>query len=337
MPAILTGTPGLLFGAAGIYTAFLYYGTLQEDVFNYQNSNGQKFTQAWFLQAVEALANVLVGGAGMWLAGPTKGLPLKLFGLSGATQVAAKACMSSSLAAGLSFPVATLAKSAKMAPVMAGGIILGGKKYTVRQYIQVAAIIGATVMVSMSSSKGSSKGSSFLGVVYICLSLLCDGLTGGVQDRLKEASKAKGVKVKPYDMMFWTNFFMFLVGLLVSTLLGETFTGLQFILDNPELINKVLLFGACSALGQSFIFFVVAEYGPLKNATVTTTRKIFSVLLSIFINNHPLNWIGWMGILMGSAGIIGELIPEKKKEAPAKVQAPGGVQLSHALDNRGKP
>merc|ERR1711879_482724 len=131
-----------------------------------------------------------------------------------------------------------------------------------------------------------------------------------------------------YDMMFWTNFFMFLVGLVVSTLLGETFSGFAFLCENPELVSKVFLFGLCSALGQSFIFFVVAEYGPLKNATVTTTRKIFSVLLSIFINNHPLNWIGWMGIIIGSAGIVGELIPEKKKETP-KIQAPGGVQLSN--------
>merc|ERR1711879_401255 len=75
MAGMLTGTPGLIFGAAGIYTAFLYYGTLQEDVFHYKNSDGQKFTQAWFLQAFEAFANVLVGGLGMWLAaeyGPLK-------------------------------------------------------------------------------------------------------------------------------------------------------------------------------------------------------------------------------------------------------------------------
>merc|ERR1719297_603750 len=123
-------------------------------------------------------------------------------------------------------------------------------------------------------------------------------------------------------MMFWTNFFMMIVGALAALGLGEIATGTAYLLANPAILPKVLAFGVCSAIGQSFIFFVVSEYGPLKNATVTTTRKIFSVLLSIFINNHPLNWIGWMGILMGSAGIIGELIPEKKKEAP-KVQAPG--------------
>lgn len=42
----------LLVGAGGIYAAFLYYGTLQEDVFHYKAPNGEKFRAAWFLQAL---------------------------------------------------------------------------------------------------------------------------------------------------------------------------------------------------------------------------------------------------------------------------------------------
>jgi hypothetical protein len=42
----------LLIGVGGIYAAFLYYGTLQEDVFHYKAADGTKFTSAWFLQAL---------------------------------------------------------------------------------------------------------------------------------------------------------------------------------------------------------------------------------------------------------------------------------------------
>merc|ERR1719223_2502176 len=121
----------LLIGAGGIYGAFLYYGSLQEDVFRYTSAAGTSFKQAWFLQVLEALANVIVGFAGMKLMGPTKGIPLKMFGISGAAQVSAKACTSLALANGLSFPVATLAKSGKMAPVMAGSLLLGGASYSI--------------------------------------------------------------------------------------------------------------------------------------------------------------------------------------------------------------
>jgi UDP-galactose transporter B1 len=309
----LQGTGGLIFGAAGIYAAFMYYGYLQEDVFDFKDASGNKFTYVWLLQSIEAFANVAVGFLGMLLSGRTSDLPLNLFAMSGTTQVGAKACMSLALASGLSFPVATLAKSAKMAPVMLGGILIGGKRFPLRQYLQVAAIIGGTVMVSMKSSKAGGKGSSVLGIVFICSSLACDGFTGGVQDKLKKECKERGVKVKPYDMMGWTNLFMFLVALVVAIVLGEIVPGLKFIIANPDIMTKVLLFAACSAMGQSFIFFVIANFGPLKCATVTTTRKIFSVLLSIFTKGHALSPLGWLGIALGSAGIAGELLPEKKE------------------------
>ncbi len=73
----------LLLGAGGIFTAFTYYGVMHEEIF--EKSTG--FTQAWFLQAVEASANVLVGGLGLVLFGKRQTLPLDLFALSGLTQV----------------------------------------------------------------------------------------------------------------------------------------------------------------------------------------------------------------------------------------------------------
>lgn len=42
----------LIIGAGGIYAAFLYYGSLQEDVFRYTSATGEKFKYAWFLQLV---------------------------------------------------------------------------------------------------------------------------------------------------------------------------------------------------------------------------------------------------------------------------------------------
>jgi hypothetical protein len=47
----------LLIGAGGIYAAFLYYGTLQEDVFHYKAADGSKFKQAWFLQSLGNLTS----------------------------------------------------------------------------------------------------------------------------------------------------------------------------------------------------------------------------------------------------------------------------------------
>lgn len=298
----------LLIGAGGIYGAFLYYGSLQEDVFRFVSSvDGTSFKQAWFLQVLEALANVVIGFIGMQITGPTKGIPLRMFGISGAAQVSAKACTSLALANGLSFPVATLAKSGKMAPVMAGSLLLGGATYTLREYLQVACIIGGTAVVSLGKKKGSGGDNSMLGVFYIVMSLVLDGVTAGFQKRLKTETAKVGVKPKPYDFMFWTNLFMCITAVVVAGVLGEINSGGAFLLANPEITSKIIKFCICSAVGQSFIFYTIANFDPLVLSTVTTTRKIFSVLLSIFLKGHSLSLVGWSGIGMAVSGILSEL------------------------------
>jgi len=298
----------LLIGAGGIYGAFLYYGSLQEDVFRYAAADGGQFKQAWFLQVLEALANVIVGFFGMSLTGATKGIPLKMFGFSGASQVTAKAFTSLALANGLSFPVATLAKSAKMAPVMAGSLLLGGASYSLREYLQVAAIIVGTAIVSSTGNiRKRGVENSTLGVVYILLSLAFDGVTAGFQKRLKTETAKVNIAPQPYDFMFWTNLFMCITASLVALSLGELQSGVMYCMQNPEIMSKILKFALCSALGQSFIFYTITNFDPLVLSTVTTTRKIFSVLLSVMFKGHYLSAGGWSGITLALGGVVAEL------------------------------
>lgn len=319
-PVGLPDTVKLMIGAGGIYGAFLYYGSLQEDVFRYTAADGGSFRQAWFLQVLEALANVIVGFVGMQIVGPTPGVPLRMFGISGAAQVSAKACTSLALANGLSFPVATLAKSGKMAPVMAGSLLLGGAKYELREYLQVAAIIGGTAIVSMGKKKGGGS-SSTMGVVYIIASLALDGVTAGFQKRLKTETAKVGVKPKPYDFMFWTNLFMCLTAAVIALGLGEMTSGAAYCMSNPEILSKIVKFAICSAVGQSFIFYTIANFDPLVLSTVTTTRKIFSVLLSIFLKGHSLSLMGWSGIAMACGGILSELQVKSSPKKPSHSHA----------------
>lgn len=237
-------------------------------------------------------------------------MPQDMFALSGATQVCAKAFTSLALASGVSFPVVTLAKSGKMVPVMIGSLLLGGAKYSLREYLSVAAIIGGTCIVSM-GKKSSGPSSSTLGIAFIAMSLACDGITGGVQNRLKQKSKALGVTAKPYDFMFWTNLYMAITAGAFALALGEFAPGVNFCLENPVIFNKILKFAVCSAVGQSFIFYTIANFDPLVCTTVTTTRKVFSVLLSIFLNGHSMSAQGWGGIALASGGILTELVGKK--------------------------
>jgi len=327
----LSDVAKLCVGAGGIYAAFLYYGRLQEDVFRYAAAaDGAQFKQAWFLQVLEALTNVMVGWVGRSLTGGATtqdDLFVSMLGLAGVAQVCAKACTSLALANGLSFPVATLAKSGKMAPVMAGSLLLGGASYTTRQYLQVAAIIGGTAIVSISKRKGGGTGdNSLVGVFYICLSLALDGVTAGFQKRLKSETAKVGVAPpKTYDYMFWTNLFMCATAALVALGLGELQSGVVYCSQNPEIMGKIIKFAICSAIGQSFIFYTIANFDPLLVSTVTTTRKIFAVLISIFWKGQSLSSMGWSGIALACGGIGSELndkfgVAEKPKDFMSRLK-----------------
>jgi len=110
-----------------------------------------------------------------------------------------------------------------------------------------------------------------------------------------------------YDFMCFTNLSMLCTAIVIAIALGEFQTGLAFITENPSILNKVIKFSICSAIGQSFIFYTIANFDPLVCTTVTTTRKIFSVLLSIVLKGHVLSAQGWGGIALACSGILAEM------------------------------
>ena len=85
--------------------------------------------------------------------------------------------------------------------------------------------------------KGGTSTSTPLGVMFILLSLFMDGVTAGVQKRLKADLGKVGVKPKPYDFMFWTNLYMMCVALVIATVLGEVSSGMAYCSANPEIFS----------------------------------------------------------------------------------------------------
>jgi len=323
----MAGMLQLMIGAGGIYAAFLYHGSLQEDVLTYKSATGEKFSYSWFLQVLEAAANVVLGGILMVvMEGGPRAVPQVPYLISGALQVSAKYCTTAAMVAGVSFPVATLAKSSKMVPVMVGSLLLGNAKYSWREYLHVCLIVGGTAAVSMAGKSKPGSSSSMIGLALLVAALACDGVVGGTQKNLKSKLAEKGLKEKNFEMQFFTNLYMALTAVVFAFALGEVQPGMQFCRDNPAIFWNIMKFAACSATGQAFIFYTISTFDPLVCTTVTTTRKVFSVLYSIFAKGHHLNNQGWAGVAMACGGILGEL--EEKYTASKKKQATGAAKKS---------
>merc|ERR1712039_711862 len=91
--------------------------------------------------------------------------------ISGSLQVTAKYLTTAAMVSGVSFPVATLAKSSKMVPVMIGSLLLGKAKYSLREYIHVLLIVAGTAVVSMAGKSKPGKESSAFGILFLVAAL----------------------------------------------------------------------------------------------------------------------------------------------------------------------
>ena len=158
---------------------------------DHQPLRGRFFAFTFFALVIERGINALVALAGVLSLGPS-GLripQLEIFN-SGVSQMLAMAASNEALRY-VSYPTQVLGKSCKMVPVMAGGLVLGGKKYSMVEYLQVALItVGVCVFNFGGKKKKGGKADSPYGLALIGLSLLMDAFTGGLQDKVNGGAAA---------------------------------------------------------------------------------------------------------------------------------------------------
>jgi UDP-galactose transporter B1 len=307
----------LLFGSLGIYSTYLYYSSIQEDLFRYRDTQGQGFSSVWLLQVLESALAILIGFIGRRMYGGRNGLPIIPFLKSGISQLTAKVLMSLSLAAGISFPVVVLAKSAKIVPVMLGQLVMGGSAYTSRDYTSAALIVLGTALLSYGKSSPHETGNDTVtGLFLIALSLGADGFTGGLQKKLKK--ETAHLDPSTYDFLFYSHVAMWSLALVASLLTGEIRSGPTYLMNNPGIAWNVIMSCICSAAGQCFVFYVIACFDPLVCTTITTTRKMFTVLFSISFKGHVLSQVGCFGLVLAVSALLVEVEGKLSKFRKAK-------------------
>ena len=131
----------LALAVGGIFFAFSTFAVLQEDVYTTKHGpKGEKFTHTFLVLLVERAVNTAVGALGCAAFGRTGiDVPIREILVSGVSQMLAMATGNEALRY-VSFATQVLGKSCKMVPVMAGGIVLGGKSYGLFEYLQAGAV-----------------------------------------------------------------------------------------------------------------------------------------------------------------------------------------------------
>lgn len=140
------------------------------------------------------------------------------------------------------------------------------------------------------------------------------------------------------EMMTIINKWVSIISLLYSFLLMELVDMFVFIYEHKVFLMHMLIMGILSTFGQMFVYRMIKQFKQHFPPFVITTRKIFTVGLSIIYYHHETNAFQLIGLVLVFAVVtyefVSELVEEKKKEKEAELHTvpltPGKV-LEHSV------
>ncbi|KAG9513957.1 UAA transporter, partial [Aureobasidium melanogenum] len=345
-------TKNLIICVVGIYASFLTWGLLQERITTTQYGSSlapEKFNSPVFINTVQSTFAALLGYLYvLFTCKQSNDLPI--FPSRSIVFPMFLVAITSSLASPFGYAslkhvdyiTFILAKSCKLLPVMALHVTLFRRKYPLYKYCVVALVTAGVAVFTLhhptSSKKKGADGSSAWGLLLLGINLLFDGLTNSTQDHIYKS-------YRPYtgqQMMcalnsistVLTSVYLFVSPYISTTPVGaylgmsaasggELGYALDFIRRHPSVGWDIFAFAACGALGQMFIFYTLSTFGSLLLVTVTVTRKMLTMILSVVWFGHrlsPMQWVG-VGLVFGGVFVEAQL---SKQEKLAKDRAKKG-------------
>ncbi|KAF1816425.1 UAA transporter [Eremomyces bilateralis CBS 781.70] len=185
-------------------------------------------------------------------------------------------------------------------------------------------------LVSWFTASTGIGGAAAWGLLLLSINLLFDGITNSTQDHIFTAHA-------PYSgpqMMVAQNTIASLINVaylalaptisrtpvgaylgLSSVAANELWDGLAFLQRHPEARLDVLGFAICGAVGQVFIFRTLSRFSSLLLVTVTVTRKMLTMVLSVIWFGHKISGMQWFGVGLVFGGVGAEAVIQKREKS----------------------
>jgi UDP-galactose transporter B1 len=232
-------------------------------------------------------------------------------------------------------------------------ISLFQKRYPVYKYMVIGCVtLGVAIFTlhNPSTAKKAAKkagnnnadASMTLGLFLLGVNLLFDGLTNTVQDHIFSTFRGftgpQMMCAQNIISTLLTTTYLLLSPYIAGTPLGswvglpatsggELKDALDFVTTYPAVGWDVLAFAVCGAVGQVFIFHTLAHFSSLLLVTVTVTRKMLTMLMSVVLFGHTVTNMQWLGVGLVFGGIGAEAAytrQEKKEKERKKREAAAG-------------
>ncbi|KAK5282498.1 UDP-galactose transporter [Exophiala xenobiotica] len=317
-----SGVLTLLVCVGGIYASFLTWGLLQERITTtpYPVDDSAQAPQEYFrfpivLNTIQSFFAFTSGS--LYLLYKTRSF--KILPRRAALAPLVLVTLTTTLAspfgyaslAHVDYLTFVLAKSCKLLPVMALHVTLFRKRYPLSKYLIVLAVTSGVAIFTLyhppkPGKERKTQSSSTYGLTLLGINLLLDGLTNTVQDFIFTSPHRYGKTSGPQMMV-------------ILNLLGTLLMGAYLL--HPKVFYDVLGFAACGAIGQLFIYATLERFSSLLLVTVTVTRKMLTMVLSVVWFGKSLSQGQWMGVGLVFGGIAAEAyISHREKKEKGKLK-----------------
>lgn len=220
-------------------------------------------------------------------------------------------------------------QSCKLIPILLLNVLLYRRRFGRQKYVVVGLVtLGISLFMLNGKKKGGGENSAY-GLLLLLVNLLIDGLTNSTQDQLFALYPGYSGQQMMFIMASITVCVLSLPMLIPMPAaplmasghgLASAFTApvalrsLHFLATHPSALAPLAAYAALGGLGQIFIFETISHFGSLTLVMVTVTRKLFTMLLSVFVFGHKLSLGQWAGVAVVFAG-IGVEAGWKRREA----------------------
>jgi len=197
----------------------------------------------------------------------------------------------------LNYPTQVIFKSMKLITVMIGSVIILRKSYLTIDYIAACLLVSSAIFFSLGDVDVTPEYDTF-GIIVVVLSLFFDAIHSNTQEQV----------LKEYDAtlsetMLFSNFFSACCTFVVLVAKGEMMPAIAFCGEQPH-VYGLLVFRASVIYGGVLCFTtLIKHYGVVLATTVTTVRKILTIIVSFLAFPHAYSVNYLYGFIVFVAGL----------------------------------
>lgn len=182
----------------------------------------------------------------------------------------------------LNYPTQVIFKSMKLITVMIGSVVFLRRSYSWLEYFAAGLLVCSACLFSLGDVDVAPSYDT-TGLVIVLVSLFFDAAHSNIQEGVLKDQRAPESEV-----MLFSNCFAAICTLIVCRAVGEFWPAVEFCRENP-IAYFLFVFRACVIyMGVLCFVTMIKHFGVVPATTVTTVRKILTILVSFIAFPKPL-------------------------------------------------